>query len=58
MKNNIIDGDILWATYGYLELIFDGIAEGNNDEYRQLGIFEWSADGFKWGTLPGLKDNF
>ena len=27
MKDDIIDGDILWATEDSLDLIFDGIAE-------------------------------
>ena len=29
MKDNIIDGDILWATEGSIYWIFDGIAEGH-----------------------------
>ena len=29
MKDNITDVDILWATEGYIEFIFDGILEGH-----------------------------
>ena len=58
LKDNIIDGDILWATLGSLELIFDGTEEGHNYEYSWLGIFEWYADGVKQRPLIALHNNF
>ena len=60
MKDNIIDGDILWAIEVYIDFIFDSIEEVHSDGYSERVPAE-ASEGETLGpidsTLLGVTDS-
>ena len=53
MEDNIIDGDIIWATEGYLDYIFDGTEEGHATLFT---FITWQYLFDKGGISAGIDE--